>query len=122
MLSTHPTMINSVSIPFMSNWQTSYETNRKTYTRQSGTETDIILRQRQLTIQASTKCLWDEVSQFLAYQNQPTLTVSLWNPSTNAYIDHTMRMENFAYSLVKDSEELSAVDGIYNMSFTLREF
>lgn len=116
------------TFPWMSNFEKSYERNVKTYTKQSGGEVDVVLYNR-LVITGSTKCMYDVLEKFLALRNQSSFTVEITTAGSTAETA-TMRFTSFSYSIVKESADLIdstsprplSQKGIYNVSFTLREF
>ena len=120
--------IDSTAIPYMSSFSRSYEKNVRTFTKQSGKEVDVVLYNR-LVISAKTRCFRDVLDNILAKQGADSVTVYLNLPNSSTPESHTMRITDLSYDFVMDSKDLFSTSspqpyqqGIYDLSFTLREF
>lgn len=123
MLKNYPIKINNTEIPYYEDIGINYERKKETYITESGVETDIVLTaSKKAVIQYSTICKEWRVATFNAFADQYSLEVKYYDPSTRAYVTKTMRMEDYSVKLLKGSEDLAVTNGIYEVSFTLREF
>lgn len=112
---------HTYNIPYSATLTKSVEKNVKTFTRQSGSEVDIVIYRR-LTVSVATRCMWDLVQKIESCQLSDSLTVNIPYVTTTGSRSYTMRITDFNYSLVPKSQKLTEIDGLYDLSFTLREF
>lgn len=122
-LTTYPLKFNTTEIPYPKNLDFRWERKKTTYSTESGVETDIILAPNaKLVLGYSIRCLDTWLTIFNQFASVYSFTLSYYDLNQAAYVTKTVRMEDYDYKLVKDSESLSATNGIYDVSFTLREF
>ena len=83
-----------------------------------------LIRKDILSLKVGTTCLYSQLQRYAYYSNLDSFTVSALDPLTNTVITRTVKMYNFAYSLLKDSQDLvdTTQKGVYKVSFTLEEF
>lgn len=110
-----------IAIPAMS-WVENPEKLKNTFTTEAGTEIDLIVRAEKLSISASYKCTDTWLNRFMYFRDLNSFNLECYSPRTHGMIDRTVRMTDFNYSLVRHSDELSATNGIWEVSFNLEEF
>lgn len=110
-----------ISIPAMS-WVENPEKLKNTFTTEAGTEVDLIVRSEKLSVSASYKCTDSWLNTFLGFRDLNSFTLTRYNAKLGTRETKTVRMTDFNYGLVRHSDELLAVNGIYEVSFNLEEF
>jgi len=121
-LSDYPIQINNTSIPFSGSMEEKYDTIETVNTSEAGTDVVQVSRLGKLTLSISYKILsnWLKTFEDWAFDNT-WKTVKIYDFSTSAYKERTMRMRNYKKKLVKNSEGLAATTGIWEVSFDLIE-
>ena len=122
MLKTYPFKFNNVSIPFPNSVDFSNEVLENVNETEAGTDIVQIRRMKKTTISMSFRLMDSYLAFFEGYAySSSTITVSIFDATTQAYITKTMRMRNFKYSLVEKSELVNDINGMYDISFDLIE-
>lgn len=123
-LRTYPTKINNVAIPQKPNsWSAIREVIENVGVTEAGTDIVDIKRVGKLTISVSYNCSSNWLVQFQSWADETSaLTVQIYDPSTLAYENKSMRIRNFNEELVPNSENVSGTLGLYIVSFDLIEF
>lgn len=82
------------------------------------------VRKDVLSLKIGTTCLYSQLKKYAYYANLDSFTLSALDPLTDTVITRTVKMYNFAYSLLKDSQILADTtqNGVWKVSFTLEEF
>lgn len=113
---------NQTEIPFPKSWVENPEKLKNTFTTEAGTEIDLIIRSKRLSISVATTCLDDMLTTFFQFRDMNSFTLTKYDPLTKSSEIATVRMTDFNYGLVKDSYKLTATNGVWNVSFNLEEF
>ena len=128
MLSSYPLLFGSTALLFPTTWNEKYEQIESINVSESGTDIVQVSRAEKLTLSLAYKITGDLLPIFEYYRKHPTdtISVSIWDAegggtATEGYVIKTMRMRNFSKSLVRKSQELGAVNGVWNISFDLIE-
>jgi len=122
-LSDFPYKINNTALPFPSSWTVNPDVLETKKTSEGGTDMIQIQRRNKRTISVSYKLAGvDWLKKILEWKDEDALTVQQYNPITNTYETMTMRMRGVSYGKVKNSEELTAVTGVWTVSFKLEEY
>lgn len=123
-LKSYPTKINNVAIPNKPNsWNTVREVIENVGTTEAGTDIVDIKRVGKMTISVSYNCSSNWLVRFQGWADETTaLTVQIYDPDTSAYENKSMRIRNFNYEMVPNSENVSGTLGLYIVSFDLIEF
>ena len=122
MLKTYPFKFNNVSIPFPNSVDFSNEVLENVNETEAGTDIVQIRRMKKTTISMSFRLMDSYLAFFEGYAySSSTITVSIYDATTRAYITKTMRMRDFKYSLVEKSELVNDINGMYDISFNLIE-
>lgn len=122
MLADYPTLINTVALIRPVNWTEEYGTIENSNQTEAGTDVVDVTRRGKMTITASYKCSSFWAKKFIDWYSLATLTVKIYDPSTDGYVEHTMRMRNLKKKTIKNSEKISYGNGLYEVSFKLVEF
>lgn len=121
-LSSYPIKINNTSIPFSGSMKEKYDTIETVNTSEAGT--DIVQTERvdKLTLSISYTMLSSFLSTLEGWKNSTVpLTVSIYDFTTAAYKDRSMRMRNYSKELKENSQDLAVTTGIWKVSFELKE-
>ena len=123
-LKDYPYKINNTEIPFPKTVDDAREVVENVY--QSETGKDILQTKRigKRSVAYTYRLLSDWIPTFEAWADSTTaLTVKIYDSTQQSgYVEKTMRMRDFHKSLVKNSEDLYGIAGIWDISFTLIEF
>lgn len=121
-LADFPAMFNTTEIPFFYGQET-YEKIQTTSMSESGKDLVQIVRTSKLSVSCSfnlADVAW--VKTFKEFSILPSFTLKLYDVVTDAYAEHTVRMEDYTQTRVRFSDKLEAVKGVWNVSFTIKEF
>lgn len=131
LLNNYPVTINSHELPSPSSWQISVGIVENVMQTEAGTDVVDLTRAGKITINAQFKLaegtsdtdeIGQEVKTLQGFATAGALTVKYYDPGTAAYAEKTMRMRNFTAQLVPRSDRLTAVNGVWNVSFALIEY
>ena len=120
--STYPMYFDTVAIPFPSTYNESANTIETVNKSEAGTDIVNVTRDDKLSISMTIKCLQPTVQAIGAFQTKPSFTFKRYQPKTGAYEERTVRMRNLSITLLKGSQDLTEVDGVWQMVFRLEEF
>ena len=121
-LSDYPAMFNSTEIPFFYG-QEQFPKVQTVSQRESGKDLVQIVRDSKLTISCSfTVADVDWVKTFREFSLLSSFTLKLYDVVLDDYATYTVRMEDYSQSKVRKSEQLTEVKGVWNISFTIKEF
>lgn len=123
LVSNFPIKFDDTIIPF---YPTTYDRNDAKIEVVNQTEDghdDVEIKRTEKTSLSLTFVVTDDwAGTFRTYKNKPSFTAQIYNTLTQDYDSKTVRIEDYAESLIRHSEKLGAVKGIYSVSFTLEEF
>lgn len=121
-LSDFPTMFNDVEIPFFYGSE-SYEKVQNSSLSESGKDFIQIVRNSKLSISCEfnlADVAW--VKTFREFSLLPSFTLRLYDVVSDNYATYTVRIEDYKHSRRRKSEDLTEVKGVWNVSFTIKEF
>lgn len=122
-LNDYPTQINSTSLPVPTSWVETAEVVENANTTEAGTDVVDILRTDKLTVNASYDVTSDWLATFKGWANSTSkLTVKIFDPVTSTYVSRYMRIRNFNYTYVENSDKTSGTYGLWTVNFDLIEF
>lgn len=122
-LNDYPTQINSTSLPVPTSWVETAEVVENANTTEAGTDVVDILRTDKLTVNASYDVTSDWLATFKGWANSTSkLTVKIFDPVTSTYVTRYMRIRNFNYTYVENSDKTSGTYGLWTVNFDLIEF
>lgn len=118
-----PIKINNTSIPVPIEWSENSEVVENANTTEAGTDVIDVLRVDKLTVTASFNVSSAWLATFKGWANSTSaLSVKIYDPVTDAYVERSMRIRNFVSNLVQYSDNTSGTVGLWNISFDLIEF
>ncbi len=119
----YPFKFDSTTIPFFpTQWQDSEPPVETSLMSEGGTEMIEQTRAKKYTASISMRVAGREwVGFFKSYQRKSSFTFYYYEVETGAYTSVTAILRDFQKSLVKYSEDLTTVDGVWECSFTIRE-
>lgn len=127
LLANYPIKINNTALPSPSSWSESSRVVENVLVTEAGTDLIDVTRYDKLEIAVNYKIAesaaggeWAKF--FKSISVLDSVTVSRYDILAQDYEDRTMRVRNFRANLVPKSDRLSAVNGVWNISFTLLEF
>lgn len=115
-------LFDSTPIPFPQSWVENPQKLKNTFTTEAGTEIDLIIRSKKLSVSFATTCLDNELRTFFQFRDKDSFVLTKYNPLTKASETATVRMTDFNYSLVRKSAGLNVTNGVWEVSFNLEEF
>lgn len=122
-LNDYPTKINNTPIPAPIEWSETSAVVENVNTTEAGTDVTDVLRVDKLTVTASFDVSSAWLATFKGWANSTSaLSVKIYDPVTDAYVERSMRIRNFVSNLVQYSDNTSGTVGLWNVSFDLIEF
>ena len=121
-LNAYPTTINNTPIPVPIAWNENSEVVENVNTTEAGTDVIDVLRVDKLSVNASFNVSSTWLATFKGWGNSTSvLSVNIYDAVSNAYVSRDMRIRNFVYSLVQNSDRTSGTVGLWEISFDLIE-
>lgn len=112
-----------VEIPFPKSWVENQQKIKKTFTSETGGETDLIVRDHKLVVSVGTTCLDDLLQLLFQFRNEDFFYLKKYDPLTkSSTADIPVRITDFNYGLVEKSAGLTATNGVWDVSYNLEEF
>lgn len=122
MLRDYPVKINGTKIPEAEKWDESYETVETTNQSEAGTDIVVLVRSDKLTVSCEYNCSSFWAAKFAAFRDAEPLTVQIYDILTGDYSTHTMRMRSFSASSVENSGSTRNTNGLWTVSFELKDY
>lgn len=124
MLKNYPIKINDTAIPFPKTWSEDRTRIASNFQTESGKRKSILVRNARKTWSGSWVVTSSWLKRFEDYRTENTLTLKVYDASTDAYKSHTVSIsdESFRFELIEGSEMVGRTNGLYNVSFELEEF
>lgn len=123
---TFPIMFDSTTMPSPSKWQETSKVVENVNTTEAGTDQVEVVRYDKLTIDVTYKIAEATsngiVKTLKEFSKQDSIAVKKYDVITCAYETRYMRIRNFKAQLKSKSDMLTAVNGVWEVSFTLQEF
>ena len=118
----YPALFNNTPVPFFYGRET-YNKVQTTSMSESGKDLIQVVRDSKLDVSCSFKVAGVEWVQFFRNLSLvPSFSFKVYDVIEDGYKEYTVRMENYSHLRVKKSDQLAAVKGVWNVSFTLKEF
>ena len=120
----YPIILNNVEYKYFKMWNTTRNDYVTTHETEAGTQEDVVTRKGRLSISVSVTCLQPLLASLLSLTDMDEFEAKIYNPATDGYdtIDVRIGAGSMSYNLKTGSADLSAVNGVYEVSFTLEEF
>ena len=121
-LSDYPAVFNDTEVPFFYG-QESFAKIQTVSQSESGKDLVQITRNSKLELSCSFNLADVEwVKTFREFSLMSSFTLQLYDVVLDDYQTYTVRIEDYAQTRIKKSDELKAVKGVWNVSFTIKEF
>jgi hypothetical protein len=122
-LKDYPPIYDGTTLPFFPEADIDPKEIAKTFRSEGGHDIKQSFRKDKWSISVKTKLADDEwVAFFYGLSLGDGFVYQQYSPLLHGYTSRNVRMENFKFKQVKDSEVLTAVNGVWEVSFTLEEF
>ena len=118
----YPIMFNQTAIIWPLSWTEKSNVVETEAQTEAGTDILILARYDKLEVSAQYKCTDTWVKTFKEFSLLDSFTLKIYDPVSEAYKTRTVRMRNFNASLIPHSWDLGVTEGIWKVSFTLKEF
>lgn len=122
MLKDYPIDIDGVILPMPTSWKTDNNTVDVVNTTEAGTDIVVLTRKDKQNISLSFNVDTEWYKKFLTIRDSEPLSVSTYDPITNAYQIKQMRMRDFSATMVENSDTTPGTVGLWVVSFTLIEY
>ena len=119
---TYPIMFDSTEVYYPSSFEVVPQTVEKVNQTEAGTDQVQLVRTGKCDFNFATKCLSSHLVTFETFSTKASFTFKYYDPALSGYATKVVRMRNFKYNVIKNSYDLDGVDGVYDVSFTLKEF
>lgn len=122
MIKDFPIRINSISMPFLSTIDESYETIETVNQSEAGTDIVQVNRNKKLTVTFGGTVTGDWAKRFDSLTESPqAYSVQMYDLNTRGYKTRQMRIRDYTKSLVPGSQDLKSVEGVWRLSIKLVE-
>lgn len=122
MLKDFPIFFDDTEVMQWNKWEESYDVVENTYTTEAGTDQVEVTRYDKLSVSCQYKCHSDWVATFKAFSKQDSIQVKMYDVGLKDYITRTMRLRDFKAVPVEFSEVLEDTNGVWDVTFKLKEF
>ena len=95
---------------------------KRVSTTEAGTDIVEVTRYDKLSISAQFGVTGAWAKVFKTFSKSPSIQVRMYDTESETYETRTMRIRSYRETLKKGSETLTAVNGVWEVSFTLKEF
>ena len=121
-LSSYPIVFDETEIVNPESWEERSEVVETVNVTESGIDQIAVTRYDKLTVSASFQCssLW--ARKLKDFSRHDTIRVKMYDVLSDTYVTRVMRIRDFSASLVRNSWKTSHTNGLWNVSFTLKEF
>lgn len=122
-LKDYPVIMNGTEVPFFPEIDNDPKKLLNENESEGGRRIIQLIRQERLDSSIRMELADYQWVQFFAQLNQlDSFIFKQYSPLTNGYVEKNVFLNNFKYKAKKHSEDLSAVTGVWEVSFTLEEF
>jgi hypothetical protein len=120
----YPIILNGVSYKYFKTWNTKRNDYVATHETEAGTQEDVISRKGRKSISVSVTCLQPLLANLIGLADLDEFEASIYDAVADDYdtMDVRIGAGSMSYNLVSGSADLTAVNGVWNVSFTLEEF
>lgn len=120
----YPIVLNDVEYKYFKTWGIKRNDYVSTHETEAGTQEDVVTRKGRRSIPVSVTCLQPLLANLIGLADLDEFDAKIYNPATDDYdtIDVRIGAGSMSYNLKQGSADLSAVNGVWEVSFTLEEF
>ena len=122
MKESFPIKFNDTEIIFPLTWEEEHTDITSTQVTEDGKDHVCYIRKDKLLISASWKCTDQWVSTIRSFANNGSFNLNMYNTGTKQYETRRVRIHDFKCGLVKDTWNLLASTGIWEVSCKIEEF
>lgn len=126
MIETYPIMFDSTELPSPSQWDETSEVVENVNVTEAGTDQVEVTRYDKLTVNVKYRIAEDPAggiaNTLKEFSKKASFTLKRYDVLAKTYEERTVRMRDFKVSLVPKSDYLSSVNGVWEITFTLKEF
>ena len=117
-----PLYFDAEQMPQPSTWTENSDTIETVNQTEAGTQQAEVVRYDRLVVNVGYVVTDDIARKLKQYSKHNSIVVKYYDIETDDYKQRTMRMRKFTAGLHKGSNELLAVRGVWDVSFSLEEF
>ena len=123
-ISQYPPMFGDTTVPFFPVLDNAPKNIENKNQSEGGRDIIQTIRKDKLFTSVSLSVADDAWVRFFydLYKNYDSVVFKQYSPLLQGYDTRTVRIEDFRYKMVKKSEKLEAVAGVWEMSFNIEEF
>ncbi len=120
----YPIVLNNVEYKYFKTWNISRNDYVATHETEAGTQEDVVSRKGRKSISVSVTCLQPLLADLIGLADLDEFEAKIYDVLLDDYdtMDVRIGAGSMSYSLVSGSADLSAVNGVWEVSFTLEEF
>ena len=120
----YPIILNNIEFDYFKTWTTTRNDYVTTHETEGGTQEDIVTRKGRRSIGVTVTCLQPLLAQLIALAELDEFEAQIYEPAIDDYatINARIKAGTMTYSLKERSAGLEAVNGVWNVNFTLEEF
>lgn len=120
----YPIILNGVSYKYFKTWNIKRVDYVTTHETEAGTQEDVVTRKGRKSIGVSVTCLQPLLAGLVGLADLDEFEARIYDVVTDGYVTIDVRIGkgSMSYSLKEGSANLSAVNGVWTVSFTLEEF
>ena len=122
MLNDYPITFDNVEIMPWSKWNETREVIEQLYETEAGTDQVDVVRYGKLTVDCEFRCHSDWARIFADFAERDQITVRMYDVKEYDFKIRTMRIRDFKSDPIEFSEKVPDTNGVWNVSFTLKEF
>lgn len=113
---------DSEKLPVPDSYQVGIDDVTQENETEAGTTQVIMVRRGKYTIDTSFTVTSKWLKKLTAYRNKDEINVKFYDPGKDGMETRIMRIKNYKPSMIKESENISRTNGIWEVGFTLEEF
>lgn len=122
MLKDYPIYFNETELYPPSKWEESTETIENEYQTEAGTDKISVVRHGKLSVSAQFRCHSPWLGTFKTFSEMDSFTLRTYDPMVNGYVERNVRMRDFKSNYIEFSENVEDTNGVWDVSFSLKEF
>lgn len=122
MLKDYPIIFDQTELPKPEKWAEKYETVETVNETEAGTDQVLVARYGKLTVSAAFNCTSAMAQTFATFRDAGPISVQMYDLKDAAYKTRTMRIRGFSSTPVDHSEKVPDTNGLYEISFELKEY
>lgn len=120
----YPIVLNNVEYQYFKTWDITRNDSVVTHETEGGLQEDVTTRKGRHSIGVTVVCLQPLLAQLVSLADLDEFEAKIYDVATDDYATIQVRVapSSMSYGLKEKSANLSAVNGVYSVSFKLEEF